>query len=151
MIDCGRHNVLGVNVHAIDYDVAVDRIVCAARNQERCLTSAMAVHGLLTAARDPGHRFRMNAFDLVVPDGQPVRWPLNALHRLRLEDRVYGPRLMICVCEEAARSNLPIYLYGSSAAVVQRLSSRLQAVCPGLQVAGVRPSAVPRLAAREGR
>ena len=107
MIDRGRHNILGVRIDAVDYDAAVGRIVAAARARRPLAVSALAVHGLMTGVLDAAHRYRLNRFDLLVPDGQPVRWALNWLHRAHLPDRVYGPELMLRVCRAAAEQGLP--------------------------------------------
>jgi N-acetylglucosaminyldiphosphoundecaprenol N-acetyl-beta-D-mannosaminyltransferase len=137
--------VLGVGVDAVDYETATARIMACARSGARCVTSALAVHGVITGALDRVHRFRINAFDLVVPDGQPVRWALNSLYGLKLKDRVSGPTLMVRVCQEAARSGLPVYFYGSSEMVVRQLCDRMSRCCPGLQIAGSQPSQFRRL------
>lgn len=133
-------NVLGVLVDAVDRGAAVDAIIDAARRRRGMSVSALAVHGVMTGVLDPEHRYRLNHLDLVVPDGQPVRWALNALHGARLRDRVYGPVLMLSVCEQAARENLSVYLYGSRASVLDTLSRRLVQRFPGLTVAGMRAS-----------
>src|SRR4051794_7945817 len=101
MIVRGKHSVLGIRISAADYDAAVERVIQAARGRQALAVSAMAVHGVMTGALDPEHRHRLNSFDLLVPDGQPVRWALNFLHHTRLADRVYGPNLMLRVCERA--------------------------------------------------
>ena len=101
---------------------------------------------------DPEQRFRLNQFDLVVPDGQPVRWALNLLHSANLSDRVYGPTLMLKLCERCAKEGLPIYLYGSNAEVLGKLRQRLQAQFPALRIAGAQPSRFRRVTAgREKR
>jgi N-acetylglucosaminyldiphosphoundecaprenol N-acetyl-beta-D-mannosaminyltransferase len=145
MIDYGKRNVLGVGVDAVDYEAATARIIARARSGARCVTSALAVHGVITGALDRVHRFRINTFDLVVPDGQPVRWALNSLYGLQLKDRVYGPTLMLRVCREAARSELPVYFYGSSETVVRQLCDRMSRCCPSLRIAGSQPSQFRRL------
>ena len=38
--------------------------------------SALAVHGVMTGVLNSTQRYRLNQFDLLVPDGQPVRWAL---------------------------------------------------------------------------
>src|SRR5690606_16104941 len=81
-------------------------------------------------------REKVNRFQMVAPDGQPVRWALNWLYRLRLKDRVYGPELTLRLCEAAARRGVSIYLYGSSPEVLDALQSNLVARYPGLQIAG---------------
>jgi N-acetylglucosaminyldiphosphoundecaprenol N-acetyl-beta-D-mannosaminyltransferase len=140
MIDKGKHNVLGILVNAIDYEAAVAKIIAAAKASQPCSVSALAVHGIMTGAQDATHRYRLNRFDLIVPDGQPVRWALNLLHHTQLADRVYGPNLTLKVCEQAAQQQLPIYLYGSKPDVLERLEANLRRHFPDLQIAGKQPS-----------
>lgn len=140
MIDSGKRNVLGISVSVIDYAGAVAAIIKAARARKPLKVSALAVHGVMTGTLDPEHRWRLNSFDIVTPDGQPVRWALNLLHGTRLAERVYGPELTLRVCEDAARRRLPVYLYGSRPEVLDEISKRLIEQFPGLEIAGMRPS-----------
>lgn len=149
MIDHGKKNLLGVAINAIDYDYAVARILSDAKAGRRCATTALAVHGVITGALDRVHRYRLNTFELVTPDGQPVRWALNLLYGTKLIDRVYGPKMTLLVCEQAALQGVPIYLYGSKPAVLEKLTERLQQLCPGLVVAGGHPSEFRLLSAEE--
>lgn len=144
-----KRNVLGVLVDAVDYDVAVARILSSAKAKEPLAVSALAVHGVMTGALHSEHRYRLNHLDLVVPDGQPVRWALNWLHGARLSDRVYGPTLMLKICAQAAAEELPIFLYGSSDKVLASLRSGLRERFPGLVVAGVAPSRFRRISQEE--
>src|SRR5438045_7945845 len=136
MIDRGKRSLLGILVDAVDYDAAIDRIIDAARNRRGAAMSALAVHGVMTGVFDSVHRYRLNHFDLIVPDGQPVRWALNLLHKTDLRDRVYGPNLMLKTCEQAAEEGLPIYLYGSKAETLDELSRKLSERFPKLLIAG---------------
>ena len=149
MIDYGKHNVLGVSIDAVDYDAIVEQIVGAAKSGRPLSVSALAVHGVMTGVLDPVHRHRLNGFDLLVPDGQPVRWALRLLHGVPLPDRVYGPRLMLKTCARAATEKLPVFLYGSRAAVLDRLSAKLMHRYPNLEIAGAAPSRFRRLSSSE--
>ena len=149
MISRGKRNVLGVSVDVIDYESAVDQIVKAAKSKRGFAVTALAVHGVMTAAMDSEQRYRLNQFDLVVPDGQPVRWALNLLHSAKLSERVYGPTLMLELCERCAKERLPIYLYGSNAGVLTKLCLRLRARFPKLELAGAQPSRFRRVTAEE--
>jgi N-acetylglucosaminyldiphosphoundecaprenol N-acetyl-beta-D-mannosaminyltransferase len=140
MIDLGKRNLLGVAISAVDYEYAVAKVIDAAQNGRRCTTTALAVHGVITGARDRAHRYRLNTFDLVTPDGQPVRWGLNLLYGTKLDDRVYGPTMTLKVCKEAASRGIPVYFYGSCQEVLDRLYDRLPQLCPGLKIAGVQAS-----------
>jgi N-acetylglucosaminyldiphosphoundecaprenol N-acetyl-beta-D-mannosaminyltransferase len=149
MIDRGRKNLLGVAISAVDYEYAVAKIIEDAQGGRRCATTALAVHGVITGALDRAHRYRLNTFELVTPDGQPVRWALNLLYGTKLNDRVYGPTMMLKVCMEAASRGIPIYFYGSSQEVLDGLCARLPEICPGLKIAGARPSEFRQLSVEE--
>lgn len=149
MIDHGKQNVLGVAIDAVDYEAAIARIADAAQNRQPLAVSAVAVHGLMTGVLDPQHRYRLNKFDLLVPDGQPVRWALNLLHAARLSDRVYGPTLMLKACEWAADNSAPIFLFGGTSELLAALSDRLRQRFSRLEIAGARPSLFRRLNAAE--
>lgn len=140
MIDAGAKNILGVRINAVDYEAAVEAVIQAALCNEAFSVSALAVHGLMTGHLDLEHRFRLNSFDLCVPDGQPVRWALNLLHRTGLKDRVYGPKLTLLLCQRAAQEGLPVYFYGSQPAVLEALTSNLSRQFPKLKIAGSAPS-----------
>ena len=149
MINQDKKNLLGVAISAIDYEYAVHRILSDAKAGRRCATTALAVHGVITGALDRLHRYRLNTFDLVTRDGQPVRWALNLLYGTRLRDRVCGPKMTLLVCEQAAQQGVPIYVYGSKPEVLEKLVLRLQHLCPGLQIAGAQPSQFRLLSAEE--
>ncbi|HLL64321.1 MAG TPA: WecB/TagA/CpsF family glycosyltransferase [Micromonosporaceae bacterium] len=140
MIDHGKRSVLGVEVNVIDYAAAVERILTAARERRPLAVTALAVHGVMTGVADPTHEARLNAFDLVTPDGQPVRWALNSLYRAGLTDRVYGPELTLRVLARCAEDGLPVYLYGSTRETLDRLVAALAQRLPALQIVGVEPS-----------
>jgi len=149
LIDKGKHNVIGVLVDAVDYESAAARIIAAAKERRSMSVSALAVHGVMTGVLDEAHRYRLNHLDLAVPDGQPVRWALNALYHTGLTERVYGPSLTLKLCEGAAAESLPIYLYGSQQSVLSALSRNLCKRFPGLKIAGSQPSRFRSLSEQE--
>lgn len=140
MIDQGKKNVLGILVNAVNYEAAVSKIIDAARARIPMSVSALAVHGVMTGVLDSTHRYRLNHLDLVLPDGQPVRWALNLLYKTGLSDRVCGPITMLEICQRAAEEGLSIYLYGSTTVVLDALSKNLCQRFPKLIIAGMQPS-----------
>lgn len=140
MIDHGKFNLVGVNIHAVDYEAATQKIVNAAQNRQPLGVSALAVHGVMTGVMDNIHRHRLNDLELVVPDGQPVRWALNMLYGVKLKDRVYGPNLMLETCKAAAEKGIPVFLFGGKKELLDDLSANLLKKYPELQIAGVLPS-----------
>jgi len=126
-----RYNVLGVGVSALSFPQARDLVV-GARGAKRlgyiCLCTA---NGLAEARRDPGFRRILNESWLTTPDGMPLVWmgPPNV-------ERVYGPDLMLAVCDAGRVNGLRHYLYGGNPGVADELGATLRARYPGLLVVG---------------
>lgn len=131
-----KYPVLGIGVSATTYGEAVDAIMAAAADGRGAVVDAAAVHAIVTAARDPALRDAVNRFELVVPDGQPVRWALNLLHRAGIRERVYGPELMLRLCAAASAAGTGVYLYGAAPAVLALLEVNLRRRFPALRIVG---------------
>ena len=90
----------------------------------------------MESQRDEELRRIHNAAGLVTPDGMPLVW-LSRLMGFRQVERVYGPDLMLAVCERSAQQGYRQFFYGGAPGVAETLAARLQSRFPGLQVAGV--------------
>jgi exopolysaccharide biosynthesis WecB/TagA/CpsF family protein len=112
----------------------------AARRRRGGLVTALAVHGVVEASTNPPLNKIVNDYDMVTPDGQPVRIALNALHDSQLASRVAGPDLMLLLCDRCEATGMPIYLYGSTEHVVETLRDQLVHRFPYLKIAGCEPS-----------
>jgi N-acetylglucosaminyldiphosphoundecaprenol N-acetyl-beta-D-mannosaminyltransferase len=144
-----KRNVLGVLVDATDYQKAMDVVFDAAHEKRGAAISALAVHGLMTGVFNREQKYRLNHFDLLVPDGQPVRWALNLLYKADLKDRVYGPNLTRKICERAAAEGVPVYFYGGTPEILTLLRQEIDKTWPNLQVTGMEPSKFRRLSVEE--
>lgn len=149
MIDRGRRNILGIEISVVDYEGVVAAIIEAARHQRPLGVSALAVHGVMTGALDAEQKYRLNALDILTPDGQPVRWALRLLHGQRLPDRVYGPELAARLCAVAEREGLSVFLYGSRQPVLDAWVANLHRTHPALRIADTAPSQFRALTAAE--
>jgi N-acetylglucosaminyldiphosphoundecaprenol N-acetyl-beta-D-mannosaminyltransferase len=127
-----RYNVMGVGVSQLRFDQAVE-LVLDIRGQLRrgyiCLATA---HGLVEAQTDQALRRIYNQSWLTTPDGMPLVW-LGP----RGVERVYGPDLMLAVCDRGRATGLRHFFYGGAPGVANELSQRLAARFPGLTVVGV--------------
>lgn len=131
-----KFDVFGVKVSATTYAQVVDLVIQAGKARRPMLVDFAAVHPVVEAARDADFRQKLNSFDLVCPDGQPVRWALNRYYGCGLTDRVYGPKLTRELCRAAAENNVSIYLYGGTDEVLAKLSAKLLEWYPKLKIAG---------------
>jgi hypothetical protein len=148
-MNCEKRNVLGIMVAPVDYERAVDLILRAGAEKRGIAVSALAVHGLMTGVLNREQKYRLNHFDLLVPDGQPVRWALNWLYSAGLSDRVYGPNLTMKVCARAETEDLAVFFYGSTAEILSSLRQSLTKRFPGLKVAGMEASKFRQLTPKE--
>ncbi len=144
-----KHNVIGVGVSATTYEEAANVILQAAKQRTPAVVSLHAVHAIVTSSGDHQLRNKVNRFQMIGPDGQPVRWALNRLHGSGLTDRVYGPEMMLRLCDRAAREGVSIYLYGGSDEVIKSLCQRLPERFPGLTIAGAESPPFRQLSPQE--
>lgn len=145
----GKRNIIGILINAMDYEAATDFVLRAAREKRSATTTALAVHGLMTGVLDREQKFRLNHFDLVVPDGQPVRWAVNWLHKTGLLAPVIGRNLTLRICARAAAEGLPIYFYGTTPEVLSSLKQSLEEQFPGILIAGMAGSKFRQLQPEE--
>ena len=130
--------ILGTRIASVTYDEAVALILDAAAGAEPApgYVCAANVHTVALARWHAAFRAVLNGARLAVPDGQPLIWAHRLLGGRRLTERVYGPALMLKLCEGAAARGLPVYLYGGASGVPEKLAQVLQARWPELKIAG---------------
>jgi N-acetylglucosaminyldiphosphoundecaprenol N-acetyl-beta-D-mannosaminyltransferase len=132
----GAQSVLGIPLALTDYERTLDWIDAMVELRGRGYVCVAAVHTVMVCQEDPELREAVLAADLVVPDGQPLVWAMNALGH-HLPTRVYGPELMQRACERAASTGQRMYLYGgrNQGALVQ-LALNLRRRFEGLKIVG---------------
>lgn len=129
-----RIQVLKIGLYAIDYSSAVSLIRSWSRLAESRYVCLANVHMLMEAHDSMDFMRTLNEADLVAPDGMPLVWMMRAKGQ-HVQQRVYGPTLMLHTLEAAARENLSVGFYGSRPEVLDALIKRMQAKYPGLIVA----------------
>lgn len=133
--------ILGLPIAATDYAGAVDWVLEKARAPRRAwAVEAANTHVVALARHDTAFRMKMQAFDLVCPDGMPLVWMLN--RRLgsedRLTDRVYGPTLMLKAFEATRKDGESYrhFLLGGKESTLEKLRAAMSARYPGARIAG---------------
>lgn len=129
--DVPRYNVLGVGVSALTFRAACDHIAGVRGKLRQGYVCCGTAHGLVESQRDRELKRALNASWLTTPDGMPLVWlgPRNV-------ERVYGPDLMLAVCDEGRAVGLKHYLFGGGDGVALALRDRLCARYPGLAIVG---------------
>ncbi len=133
----GKYNLFGVWYSNVDYASATEIIMEKAIARQSFGVSALAVHGLIEARKNPSFNEKLNRLELIVPDGQPVRWALNSFYKLGMKDRVYGPELTLWTLRAANERRLKLFLYGSKKETLQKLSANIHEWFPDIDIVGL--------------
>jgi N-acetylglucosaminyldiphosphoundecaprenol N-acetyl-beta-D-mannosaminyltransferase len=135
MIPVERVNVLGVGISALNLDLAVEAVHQALNQKARGYVCVTGVHGVSEAQSDPALREILNRAFLNTPDGMPMVW-MGRLQGFRHMGRVYGPDLMLRLCESSRTTGFTHFFYGGGPGVAAELKQRLEERFPGLKIVG---------------
>ncbi len=131
-----RINVLGVGISAINLQQAVAEIEAWVASGARHYVNVCNVHTVMECQRAPSLREIVNHSGLSTPDGMPLVW-LSRWHGHQSAGRVYGPDLMLALCERGQTTGHRHFFYGGAPGVADLLAARLQQRFPELAIAGV--------------
>lgn len=131
-----RANVLGVGISAINLDRAVAAVAEALESKAKGYVCVTGVHGVSEAQRDPAFRAILNHSFLTTPDGMPMVW-MGRWQGFREMARVYGPDLMLRVCEFGQARGWTHFLYGGAPGVAEELKRRLEQRFAGIKIVGL--------------
>ncbi|MHB8383524.1 MAG: WecB/TagA/CpsF family glycosyltransferase [Candidatus Binataceae bacterium] len=131
-----RANILGVGVSAINMPIALDTIADWIARREPNYVCVTGVHGVMESHRSPELREIHNRAGMVTPDGMPLVW-LARLMGFRNVARVYGPDLMLAICERSIGAGWRHFLYGGAPNVPELLARKLSGRFAGIEIAGM--------------
>lgn len=126
--------ILGTPVAVVDYDAAIAESLRLAGEPRPAAVAASNTHIVALARHERGFGAVMQKFDLVLPDGMPLRWSLNA-QGAALADRVYGPYFM----EKMIRATphpWRHFFFGGTGETLEALTAHLREIQPAIEIAG---------------
>ena len=130
-----RQNILGVEVSAINMGQAVGQIQEWIEKRTPNYVTVTPAHGVMDCHNRPELKPIFNASGMTTPDGMAIVWLLK-LYGHEHVSRVYGPDLMLAVCEAGVAQGWRHYFYGGNPGVAEKLSGELVRRYPGLVTAG---------------
>jgi N-acetylglucosaminyldiphosphoundecaprenol N-acetyl-beta-D-mannosaminyltransferase len=130
-----RFRVLTVDINALTFAQAVETIAGWIAERQRHYVNICTTHTLLECYDTPALSAIVNRAGLATPDGMPLVW-LGKLAKLPIE-RVYGPDLMLALCEYGQERGYRHFFCGGASGVAELLAAKLQARYPQMHVAGV--------------
>jgi N-acetylglucosaminyldiphosphoundecaprenol N-acetyl-beta-D-mannosaminyltransferase len=129
-----RIEILGVPVACATYDTALEAIQDLAREARPTAVCPANTHILGEARTNPAFAQVLSRFDLILPDGMPVRWLLN-LAGAGIPDRVYGPYLTRRALVATPRPWRHFFL-GDTEECLRELRGVIGELNPAVEVAG---------------
>lgn len=128
--------ILDVPVTASSFDDVVSTVLDWSTQKHRRYVSTCTVYTVMMARQDPSVFEALQRADLTVADGMPLAW-YQRYQGQRHAERIYGPDLLLAVCEQTQHTSVRHYFWGGLPDVPEKLVERLQALYPGIQVAGM--------------
>jgi N-acetylglucosaminyldiphosphoundecaprenol N-acetyl-beta-D-mannosaminyltransferase len=125
-----------VGISVITIPQAVDQIAHWIDSQTRQYVSVCNVHTVMECQRDEKVRCAVNQAGLATPDGMPLVWLSRWWQKQVPVERVYGPDLMLALCQYSIERGYSHYFYGGAVGVPELLAERLQHRFLGLKVVG---------------
>ncbi|HKG35644.1 MAG TPA: WecB/TagA/CpsF family glycosyltransferase [Solirubrobacterales bacterium] len=125
--------VLGFEIAVTTYEDQLTLIDAMVAGGDKGYFCHAAVNTVMNARRMPRAAAAVRGATLTLPDGMPLVWALRALGE-RIEDRIYGPDMMLLACEHARARH---FLYGGrDEDAARRLAESLRRRFPEIELAG---------------
>lgn len=130
-----RVNVLGVGISALNLQSALAEVAEAIRARRKGYICVTGVHGVMEAQSDEAFRTILNNAFLCTPDGMPMVW-VGKMNGQSDMSRVYGPDLMLDICEWSQTNPCRHFFFGGAEGVADLLAEKLKARFPKMEIVG---------------
>jgi N-acetylglucosaminyldiphosphoundecaprenol N-acetyl-beta-D-mannosaminyltransferase len=134
--------VLGVRVDRLSQQEAlncIERLVALRRASDNTLPCQQIItvntEFVMTAQHNTAFRHAINSAALVIADGIGVVWATRYAGSPTPE-RITGTDTLVALARRCAEAGYRLYLLGAAPGVAEEAGARLQALAPGLEIAG---------------
>src|SRR5206468_2919676 len=107
-----RFPVLNTQISAVTFNDALHIIEQWVRQRQKYYINVCTTHTVLECYDSPFLSDIINGSGLATPDGMPLVW-IGRLHKYSIE-RVYGPDLMLALCEAGQDIPYRHFFYGGA-------------------------------------
>ena len=128
-------NLLGVGVNILNIDLCLGIIDNWIHERQRNYVCVVPAHSIMDAYHDPDFRNILNSSGLTTPDGMSIVWIMKLKGHSNVS-RVYGPDLLLSLCESGIDHGYRHYFYGGHKGVLEELIKKLEKRYSGISIAG---------------
>lgn len=129
-----RVRVVSLEPNVVTHESAIDRVAELAALGRGSYVCFSTVHMVMESHDHSEYGSKVNAADLIVPDGMPLVW-MQKLQGRKDAQRVRANDLMIMLCGYAEKQGLSVGFYGGKQEVIDAIKARAASDFPGLKVA----------------
>ena len=129
-----RFQVLSVRLHAVTWEETFQKIGLWVAQKQPHYINVCSVQTVLDSYDSQDLTQIVNCSGMAVPDGMPLVW-LGKLTGNPV-DRIYGPDLVLSLCERGQNLDYRHFFYGGSPGIADRMSENLRRRYPQLQIVG---------------
>ncbi len=129
-----RVRVVSLDADVCDHQSAVERVAALAERGSGSYVCFGTVHMIMESHDSPDFGSKVNAADMIVPDGMPLVW-MQRLQGRKNATRVRANDLMIMLCEYAEKHGLRVGFYGGKQEVIDGIIERAAKDFPELKIA----------------
>lgn len=129
-----RVKIVSLRVNVVNHESAIRRIDELVKRQTGGYVCFSTVHMIMESHDNPEYAAKVNAADLVIPDGMPLVW-MQKLQKEKRATRVRANDLMIQLCAFAEKNDLSVGFYGGKQIVIDAILERAAKDFPDLKIA----------------
>jgi N-acetylglucosaminyldiphosphoundecaprenol N-acetyl-beta-D-mannosaminyltransferase len=125
--------IVSLRVNVVDHKSAIRKIRELVERQNGGYICFSTVHMVMESHDNAEYAARVNAADLIIPDGMPLVW-MQKFYGEKQATRVRANDLMIMLCGYAEKNDLTIGFYGGKQTVIDTILERAKKEFPDLKI-----------------
>ncbi|HLM60274.1 MAG TPA: WecB/TagA/CpsF family glycosyltransferase [Pyrinomonadaceae bacterium] len=129
-----RVKIVSLCVNVVNHESAIDKISELVKRKNGGYVCFSTVHMIMESHDNAEYAAKVNAADLVIPDGMPLVW-MQKFQGEKKANRVRANDLMIQLCGYAEKNNLSVGFYGGKQTVIDAICERAAKDFPDLKIA----------------
>jgi len=126
--------IVSLRVNVVNHESAIRQIHELVEKQMGGYVCFSTVHMIMESHDNPEYGGRVNAADLIIPDGMPLVW-MQKLQGTKGAARVRANDLMTMLCAYAEKNDMSVGFYGGKQTVIDAILERAKRDFPNLKIA----------------
>jgi N-acetylglucosaminyldiphosphoundecaprenol N-acetyl-beta-D-mannosaminyltransferase len=128
-----RVKIVSLRVDVVNHESTIQKINELIERENGGYVCFSTVHMIMESHDNPEYAAKVNAADLIIPDGMPLVW-MQKFQGEKQANRVRANDLMIMLCGYAEKNDLTVGFYGGKQTVIDAILERAEKDFPNLKI-----------------